>query len=281
MIYYVLRAYCKYVLYFFTKKISVEGLENLPTKGAVLLASNHPNSFLDAIILNTTIHRPLWSLARGDAFKKPWVHKMLTQFYMMPVYRGSEGKDNLLKNDATFDACQKLFSNEGQVLIFSEGLCTHQNALLPLKKGTARLAQQVWQTDQELVIMPVGLSYDSYKTFGKNIKINFGTPILKTDFENLNQDGFFTKSFNNALADQLNKLAHQALPITTWRDNPFLYIGIVLHFPLYYLISKIAENKTKGTVFYDSVFYVLMVIGIPIYWLIIISLLAIFLKKEG
>ncbi len=269
MIYYILRAYCKYTLYFFSRKISVEGLQNLPTKGAVLLASNHPNSFLDAIILNTVIKRPLWSLARGDAFKKPWVHNMLTKFYMMPVYRGSEGRENLLKNDATFETCQKLFADEGQVLIFSEGLCTNQSALLPLKKGTARLAQQVWQTDQELVVMPVGLSYNNYKTFGKNIKIHFGTPILKSDFNNLDQDGFFTKSFNETLATQLSHLAFQNLAPTSWKDNPLVYIGIVLHFPVYYLISILAQKKTKGTVFYDSVFFVLMLICIPIYWILL------------
>ena len=276
MIYYFIRAYCKYVLYFFTKKISVEGLQNLPTSGAVLLASNHPNSFLDAIILNAVIKRPLWSLARGDAFKKPWVHNMLTQFYMMPVYRGSEGKNNLLKNDATFDACQKLFAANGQVLIFSEGICTNQNELLPLKKGTARLAQQVWQTDQELVVMPVGLSYDSYRTFGKTVKVHFGTPMLKAEFDNINQDGFFTRTFNQRLSSQLNTLAFQSLPTTTWKDNPLLYLGIILHFPLYFIISKIIQKKTAGTVFHDSGFFMLLLICIPIYWLMIAGIIATF-----
>jgi 1-acyl-sn-glycerol-3-phosphate acyltransferase len=274
MIYYLVRGYSSFILEFFTKKITVEGLENLPLKGAVLVASNHPNSFLDAVILNKVIDRPLWSLARGDAFKKPWMHNALTSIYMMPVYRGSEGREYLQKNDATFEACQKLFQDGGQVLIFSEGICQNQSALLPLKKGTARLAQQVWQTDQELKIVPVGLSYDSYSAFGKNVRIIFGKPILKSDFTNLDQDGFFTRSFNEKLNSQLLNLAHQPLPAVTWKDNPLLYIGIVLHLPVYFLLSKFVKNKTEGTVFFDSIYLGTLLIALPIYWLFLIFLLA-------
>jgi 1-acyl-sn-glycerol-3-phosphate acyltransferase len=273
MIYYLVRGYSSFILNFFTKKITVEGLENLPLKGAVLVASNHPNSFLDAVILNKVIDRPLWSLARGDAFKKAWVHNALTSIYMMPVYRGSEGREYLQKNDATFEACQKLFKDEGQVLIFSEGICENQSALLPLKKGTARLAQQVWQTEQELKIVPVGLSYDSYSTFGKNVRIIFGEPILKSDFTNLDQDGFFTRSFNEKLKEQFSKVAYQPLPAITWRDNPLLYIGIVLHMPVYYFLSRFIKSKTEGTVFYDSIYLGALLFALPIYWLLIIFLL--------
>jgi 1-acyl-sn-glycerol-3-phosphate acyltransferase len=273
MIYYLVRGYTSFILEFFTKKITVEGLENLPTQGAVLVASNHPNSFLDAVILNKVIDRPLWSLARGDAFKKAWVHNALTSIYMMPVYRGSEGREYLQKNDATFEACQKLFNDKGQVLIFSEGICENQSALLPLKKGTARLAQQVWQTGQDLLIVPVGLTYDSYSTFGKNVRIIFGKPILKSDFSNLDQDGFFTRSFNEKLNSQLVNLAHQPLPAVTWKDNPLMYIGIVLNWPIYLLFSNFVRNKTKGTVFFDSIFFGTLTLALPLYWIFIIFLL--------
>jgi 1-acyl-sn-glycerol-3-phosphate acyltransferase len=273
MIYYIVRGYCNLIMYFFTKKISVLGLENLPLQGPVLLASNHPNSFLDAILLNTVIDRPLWSLARGDAFKKSWAHKVLTSMYMMPVYRGSEGRAYLLKNDATFEACQKLFKDQGQVLIFSEGICENQTSLLPLKKGTARLAQQVWQSGQDLQIVPVGLSYDSYSMFGKNIRVEFGKPIEKSDFSNLDQDGFFTKTFNEKLLGQLQKLAHQPLTLTSWKDNPLLYIGIILNFPVYYLLSNFIKNKTKGTVFYDSIYFGSLLLVLPTYWLLLFFLI--------
>jgi 1-acyl-sn-glycerol-3-phosphate acyltransferase len=59
---------------------------------------------------------------------------------MFPVYRVSEGVENLNSNYETFKGCKTLFRKKGIVLIFSEGKCINEWHLRPLKKGTARLA---------------------------------------------------------------------------------------------------------------------------------------------
>ena len=41
----------------------------LHEQGPLLIAANHPNSFLDAIILDTLFKNTVYSLTRGDAFK--------------------------------------------------------------------------------------------------------------------------------------------------------------------------------------------------------------------
>lgn len=266
MIYFIVRQFCKFVLRFFTKKIEVEGIENLPKSGPIVFASNHPNSFLDAIVINCKIDRPTWSLARGDAFKKPWAKAILSKFFMMPIYRISEGKEYLQKNDETFEKCFALFKNNQQVLIFSEGICTNQTALLPLKKGTARLVQQVWQTDLPLQVVPVGLSYNDYSSFGKNIKLVIGKPIFKDEFDNINTEGVFLRTFNETLNVQLQNLAHRPLDKPSFIDSPLYYLGLVLNFPLNFILTNFVRSKTKGTVFYDSVVYGLMVALLPIYW---------------
>ena len=76
-------------------------------KGPLLIASKHPNSFLDAIILATLIERPVYSLTRGDTFKKKSYALLLQSLNMLPVYRMSEGAENLEQNYETFDkSCQ-------------------------------------------------------------------------------------------------------------------------------------------------------------------------------
>ena len=116
----------------------------LEEHGPLLIAANHPNSFLDAIILSSLFKFPVYSLARGDAFANRFVTKILTSLNMLPVYRVSEGVENLENNYTTFDACQELFSQRKIVLIFSEGRCINEWHLRPLKKGTARLALTAW-----------------------------------------------------------------------------------------------------------------------------------------
>ena len=93
---------------------------------------------------------------------------------MLPVYRVSEGVENLEHNYTTFDACEKLFEKNKIVLIFSEGRCINEWHLRPLKKGTARLALTAWQHNIPLKVLPLGINYSSFRKFGKNMHLNFG-----------------------------------------------------------------------------------------------------------
>jgi 1-acyl-sn-glycerol-3-phosphate acyltransferase len=269
MTYYILRKYCQFILKLFTKKIDVSGLENLPKNGAVLLASNHPNSFLDAIVINCIVPRPVWSLARGDAFKKPLIKAFLSKIFMMPIYRISEGREYLGKNDETFQKCYKIFKNGGQVLIFSEGLCSNQTTLLPLKKGTGRLTLQTWQSNLDLKIVPVGINYDHYFKFGKTIQLNFGETLSQSNFEAFEHEGQFLKSFNEVLKSKLEPLFNRQFTKSIKPNIVLYYLGWVINFPLYLFLNGFVKNKTKGTVFFDSAFYGFLIIGIPIYWLLL------------
>ena len=78
-------------------------------------------------------------------FANKYIRKLLTSFKMLPVYRQSEGAENLEHNYSTFSSCQNIFKKNGIALIFSEGRCINEWHLRPLKKGTARLAINAWQ----------------------------------------------------------------------------------------------------------------------------------------
>jgi 1-acyl-sn-glycerol-3-phosphate acyltransferase len=110
----------------FCRRIIVNKPAMLKKQGPLLLASNHPNSFLDAIILDILFEQPIWSLARGDVFKNKFISRVLTALKMFPVYRVSEGVENLNINYETFESCKKLFHQKGLVLIFSEGKCINE-----------------------------------------------------------------------------------------------------------------------------------------------------------
>lgn len=266
MLYYLLRPYVRIILFFFAKRINLDGIENVPQKGSVLLASTHPNSFFDAIFLCVQLNRRIWSLARGDAFRKNWVKKILFSLYMMPIHRISEGKENLVENDETFKKCYELFKNEEMVLIFSEGLCTNQKELLPLKKGTGRLVQKAWSNGIDLTVVPVGLMYNHFDKFGKKINCYIGKPIQKSDFEVVTQDGFFLKTFNSKLENSLKSLiSHQFKA----GSNLFYSIMYVMNFPAYFFFQTISRKFTKGTVFFDSITFALMIFFLPVYWLLI------------
>src|SRR6266496_1485048 len=193
----------------FCRRIIINKPELLKKKGPLLLACNHPNSFLDAAILADLFKYPVYSLARGDVFKKPFYRKLLISLNMLPVYRTSEGVENMGINYETFTACRKMFEQNGIVLIFSEGRCFNEWHLRPLMKGTARLAFSSWNENIPLEVLPVGINYSSFRRFGKNMFINFGEIISKNDFDLTEPDGKKFQSFNQKLQQQLQQLVFE------------------------------------------------------------------------
>lgn len=272
MLYGFLKVYVGFILKFFVKDLKISGMENIPADRAVMFASFHPNSFLDAILLDCIVDRPIWSLARGDAFKRAWVRDLLHKLCMMPIYRISEGKENLDKNDETFEKCSEVFRTKGQVLIFSEGLCTNQTQLLPLKKGTARLALQTWNAGIDVTVVPTALNYDQFTSTGKKIVLNFEAPIRKEDFADHQVSGANVLQFNQKLKESLERAVTRDFSFFTWRQV-FYYLTFLVNFPLYLLLGAVIRPKTRGTVFFDSIYLAVLIFALPIYWLIVFAVL--------
>ncbi len=171
-----------------------------------MLACNHPNSFLDAILIGSHFKKPVHFLARGDAFRRPLVRKFLVAMKMIPIYRLKEGREYLALNDATFERCGEILKKNGIVLIFAEGLCMNQWKLRDLKKGAARIAISAWSQPDistNLQVIPVSLNYDGFGKFGKTAIIHFGKPLLHNEFYDGLSEGEKLNQFNQMLTNRL------------------------------------------------------------------------------
>ena len=282
MIYYLLKQYARLTIKIYCRKIIVNKREILKIKGPVLFAANHPNSFLDGMILTTLLDEPLYSLARGDAFKKNRINKFLRWLKLLPVYRTSEGVENLENNYTTFAACRETFENNGMVLIFSEGRCENEWHLRPLKKGTARLAISSWNQNISLTVIPTAFNYSSFKKFGKEVHLFFGDAIEKNNILIQENEGRQLLAFNEQLQSQLQNMVYEIEPndktriqkIFSIRKYALFYflllpaiIGWLLHAPLFYP-CKIFAQRFRNTGHYDSVLTSLLLLLYPLYCLV-------------
>jgi 1-acyl-sn-glycerol-3-phosphate acyltransferase len=274
MIYTIVKNLAWLVSKLFVRHLSIEGLNYVPKKGAVLLAINHPNSFFDAILVASHLNRPVESLARGDVFRKKWASFLLRQIRIHPIHRLSEGKEHLSENEATFNTCIEIFKQGGVVLIFSEGKCDNQTELLPLRKGTARLVHRAWKENIDLEIVPIGLTYNSFSEFGKVVEVKMTETITKPSFDNVlnGSEGIFLRSFNDRLANELRKLIK---PITDAQPKKAIWLFLYfIHFPLIKLLEPIVK-KIAAQTFYDSVLFGGLVFTIVPYWWLIWKILSI------
>ena len=271
------------------RDIQIDNPTILQEKGPILLAANHPNSFLDSILLDTLFEQPVWALARGDAFRNKRHAELLRQLNIMPVYRSSEGVQNLSINYQTFNVCVELFRKNKIVTIYSEALCVNEWHLRPLKKGTARLAIQSWENGIPLRVIPVGLNYSSFRLFGKNVHINFGKPITQHEIPSDWSDGLRHQRFNELLQSALQQLVYEipntnrqlleeklGSPVTA-KEKKALYIpgllGRIIHLPLYHPIRKFTLRKFGETGHCDSVISAMLLVSYPFYLLIIFLIL--------
>lgn len=286
MLYKILYFPARIAIHFYCKYIRINKPDLLTIKGPVILACNHPNSFLDAIVLATIFKEPIYSLARGDAFVSDFVNRLLKSLHMLPVYRISEGNKNLKNNYNTFDKVHELLKQDKIVLVFSEGLCVNEWHLRPLKKGTARMAFSAWEDNIHLKVLPVGINYSSFRHFGKGIKINFGNVITQQDFAN-SSSGLEIRHFNSRLTDELSGLVYEIKPedyqkrketfgLSSGKLTKLLLslpaaIGYLIHAPLFYLLAALLRKRND--VHFDSIMVGLMLFTYPVYLSIITIIL--------
>ena len=252
---------------------------NLVLDGPTIIACNHPNSFFDAINIAVHYPKPIYFLARGDAFNKPVVAAFLKSLHLIPIYRLSEGKENLSKNTDTFDHCMALLKKNHTILIFSEGICVNEWNLRPLKKGTARLALLACNEGiNNLQIIPANINYSGFAQNPKDLAINFNASFTTKDLEK-SPEPLFYNAFNkiltvgivNNMILQKEQTTISVFPDPSTPAKPILksalaipaLIGFLANYWFYNIVKKAALKKTKNSVFYDSVLFGMLLIFYP------------------
>lgn len=113
-------------------KLEVQGVENLPADGAVVLVSNHVTNF-DVIPMQLSLPRPIFFMAKSGLFKFPIFEAALRDLGAFPVYRGE-------KDDWALRHAARVLENRQVLGMFPEGTRSLGKGLRVAKTGSARLA---------------------------------------------------------------------------------------------------------------------------------------------
>ena len=261
----ILKLFIRAALWLFCAEINTKNKYLLNTSGSLLIIANHPNSFLDAIIIGSRYNRRIHFLARGDVFTKTHHRFLLRLLNMIPVYRLREGKEFLHLNEYTFVESARLLKNNEAVLIFIEGTCLNTNALQPFKKGTTRILQACNAENLFPQIHLAGIAYNNFKGIGKRVNLCI-EPFTQTTAILTPKDRV---NFNNTIFEKLSALILPTAHTPTIKKNALYYLNL----PFYNLVYSFVDKKTKGTVFFDSVLFSVLFFLYPIYLLFIIALL--------
>lgn len=185
LFYSALRVYVDYCTRSVYSKIIVRGEENLPKDGAVILAPNHCNALMDALVILKAFPEPTVFGARADIFRKPVFAKALRFFKILPMVRKRDGLHNVLKNKATTEEIIDVLDNGVKFCMFNEGTHRTKRSLLPVGKGIFRIAitaAEKFGDRKPVYVVPVGLEYGDYFRYKATLTITYGQPINVSDY---------------------------------------------------------------------------------------------------
>ncbi|MDQ4141825.1 MAG: 1-acyl-sn-glycerol-3-phosphate acyltransferase, partial [Bacteroidota bacterium] len=208
MVYFILKLIFKIALKVFYRRIEVKQFGHLPEKGPLLLVANHPNTFMDPIVIASLFKQEVYFIAKSTVFSSPFRKWLLQKMNLIPVYRKEDGPVAAGANNSTFEKCYEFLNNQGTLLIFPEGNSFNERRLRPLKTGAARIALGAaarLNFMQEVSIIPFGLNYLEPTRFRSTLLINIAPPIVVNSLADLyRQDAakafhFLTDQIRNAL----------------------------------------------------------------------------------
>lgn len=180
--------------------IQVEGLQNVPAQGPVVLASNHTSGH-DIIILGCTSPRQIFFMAKKELFEKHWL--IATYFHwagVFPVDRGG--------NDRKAVALAISHLRQGRVLgMFPEG--KRFTALAEGKTGVARLALKTNAAIVPVAIVgahQISISQRLKRWHRTRVSIRYGEPLtvaLNADMDNYEKAQAVTSELMRTIARML------------------------------------------------------------------------------
>ena len=194
------------------RKVEVRGEENIPTDGPVLLAANHCNTLMDALVVLRSYKGSTVFGARADMFNNKLIARIMFFLRILPMVRQRDGLRNVLKNVETQDIIVETLENDVRFCMFPEGRHRPEKSLLPLGKGIFRAALAAnakFGESKPIYIVPVGIEYGDFFRYRSTSLVTYGKPLNVTEFIktlNVENEAQMMEPLRRELAGRMSEL---------------------------------------------------------------------------
>ena len=171
-------------------KIKINGVENVPSEGGIVLCANHLSNF-DPVVLKLRFPRNINFMAKKELFSNIFLSYILKKFDAFEVDRA--------KNDLNaYRTAMNILKSSKVLGIFIQG--TRKTDIDTAKNGAAMFAVK-----SGTPVVPVGIKA-SYKFFSE-ININIGQPIYFNEINKTSKlDKETLESITQKISDAIKNL---------------------------------------------------------------------------
>jgi glycerol-3-phosphate O-acyltransferase/dihydroxyacetone phosphate acyltransferase len=216
-VYRALRALARAALGLFYRHVEITGLEHVDPEAPTILASTHPNSIVDPLLVGLCEQRQVTFCARDGLFRVPIFGALLRVIGAVAIKRRSD-HEGQVDNDDAFAECRAALARNGVITIFPEGKTHARLRVEPIKTDVARIAIDAQRelVGRKLQIVPVGLNYLVREAFRSDVHVAFGPPIdveatlaevIAAQPQLAEQPRELVKTLTERLENELRKLA--------------------------------------------------------------------------
>jgi 1-acyl-sn-glycerol-3-phosphate acyltransferase len=188
----------------------VEGLENIPTEGAAILASNHL-SFSDSIFLPLMVPRRVTFLAKAEYFNGRGIKGLLTKGFFKGVGQVPIDRSGGKASEAALRKGLEILRSGELLGLYPEGTRSPDGRLYRGKTGIARMALEAG-----VPVIPVAM----INTFDiqppgqvmpriMQVGIRIGEPLDFSRYEGMSADRFVLRSITDEIMYELMQLSGQ------------------------------------------------------------------------
>lgn len=188
----------------------VEGMENLPAEGPVILASNHL-SFSDSIFLPLVAPRRVTFMAKSDYFTGKGVKGRLTAFFFRAIGQVPVDRSGGAASQAAIDTAMRILGEGGVLGIYPEGTRSPDGHLYRGKTGVARMALEAGARVVPVAMIDTEKIQPPGKVLPKimRVGIRFGRPLDFSRYEGMEGDRFVLRSITDEIMYELMTLSGQ------------------------------------------------------------------------
>ena len=180
--YFLLRRYAALCTRSCFSSVRIEGTENIPTDGAVIVAPNHCCALMDPMVVMLAYKDKIGFGARSDIFANPRTGAILRWLRILPIARERNGLSEVAKNFDIFDEIVDCLAHDVPYCLYSEGMHRAERGMLPVKKGIFRIAKlAVERIDKPVYVVPMGLDYEYFFRTQGRVAIRIGEPMNMTE----------------------------------------------------------------------------------------------------
>ena len=156
------------------REVDVYSPVPLPSGEPQLNVANHFGGVSDALLLLGVLPDRPGIVARDVIWKVPFVGRLMNWVGAIPVHK-PEDHNSSTSNDEMFASCYDALGDNGNILIFPEGVTRNEPSIAPVKTGAARIAIGARaQGVAGIKIIPLGIHYEDKAALRSRVFINVG-----------------------------------------------------------------------------------------------------------